>query len=116
MLRFGQQVRRDILRPEQEDYHHGTTGKEIDPSHIQSLREKLEAIPGEEIRDRIEAIGYQAAFEELEDKAEKLRLCREEDPEAFEEFIKAQRHAEMNARVGREDGKEGKEESRSEKP
>ena len=106
MLRFGQQIRRDILRPEQEDHHHGTTGEEIDPEYIQSLRRKMEAIPGSEIRDRIETIGYQAAVKELEGKAERLRAWKEEDPEAFEEFRRAQRHAEQSVGLGKE-GRKG---------
>ena len=114
MLKFGQSVRRDLLRPQTADYHHGTTGDEVDPAHIRQLRDKLEALSGTEIRDRIESIGYEAAATELREKAEKIRLLKEEDPQAFTALQEAQRNALENIEIAlrdreRRNGAEGKE-------
>lgn len=109
MLRFGQQVRRDLLRSQMEDHHHGTTGTEAEQSHIQDLRRKLETLSGSEIRDRIESIGYEAAATELRADAEKMKMPREEDPQAFELLMEAQNNADGSVKVGVEGMKEGRE-------
>ena len=109
MLRFGQSVTRDLFRPQTEDYHHGTTGEEIELDHIQELRQKLEVLSGSEIRDRIESIGYEAAAEELREKAEKIRLLKEEDPEAFAALKEAQKNALNNIEIALGDKKSSSE-------
>ena len=109
MLRFGTQVRRDLLRPQTEDHHHGTTGEEVEPVHLQDLREKLEALSGNEIRDRIESVGYEAALEELGADAERLRVLKKEDPDYAEVFEEARRHtaANVGGGVGEKKGEGG---------
>ena len=71
MHRFGQRLRRDILRPQMEDQLHGTTGDEVEPEHIQKLRERLENIGSDELKARVEELGPEATMKVLE--SERLR-------------------------------------------
>ena len=96
MHRFGQQIRRDILRPQQEDNLHGTTGHEMEAGHLEKLRERLEAMGGNEIKERVELLGPDAVLQELGTTAEELRVLEQQDPEAFEKFKEAQLAAEQN--------------------
>lgn len=73
MHRFGQRIKRDILRPQTEDHFHGTTGTEEEPEHLQELRRRLEDLEGEEIRAKIETYGADATLQEIETE----RLKRE---------------------------------------
>ena len=66
MHRFGQRIKRDILRPQTEDFAHGTTGAEEEPEHIRELRQRLEGLEGEEIKAKIERLGPEAALQEIE--------------------------------------------------
>lgn len=86
MHRFGQKLRRDILRPETLDYAHGTTGSEEEAQHLRKLRTRLEALGGEEIKERVEKFGPEAVLEHIGTTAEELLLLEREDPEAFEKF------------------------------
>lgn len=81
MHRFGQRIRRDILRPETLDYTHGTTGQEVEESHLQELRRKLEALNGAEIRDKVHKLGPEGAFEAFGATVEELRALEREDPD-----------------------------------
>lgn len=65
MHKFGQQVRRDILRPQQEDHAHGTTGHEEEAAHLRLLREKLEGLESASIRDMVVTKGGDEVLEEL---------------------------------------------------
>lgn len=66
MHRIGQRIRRDILRPETEDHAHGTTGLEgPEPKRLAELRRRLEAYPGEEIRQAFERLGPDGMFKAL---------------------------------------------------
>ena len=85
MHRFGQRIRRDILRPDTLDYTHGTTGDEVEPNHLQKLRQKLEALPGTEIRDKVHELGPEAAFEAIGATVEELRALEREDPDGYAE-------------------------------
>lgn len=90
MHRFGQQIRRDILRPQTLDYAHGT--KDSDPPeelHLTALREKLEHLRGDEIRERVELVGPDQVLSEIGANAKELLLLAKEDPEAFEAFREA---------------------------
>lgn len=73
MHRFGQRIKRDILRPQTEDHAHGTTGHEEEPEHLQELRRRLEALKGDEIRAKVEKYGADATLQEIETE----RLKRE---------------------------------------
>ena len=68
--RIGQRIKRDILRPETQDYAHGTTGLEgPEPENIQELRRKMESYGGEEIKEQIERLGPENLYRAL--KAER---------------------------------------------
>lgn len=93
MHRFGQRIKRDILRPETEDYAHGTTGTETEARYLQDLRRRLEAFEGGEIRDRIERLGPEAVFDMIGATAEELEAWERGNPEGFERFKEARGHA-----------------------
>jgi hypothetical protein len=97
MHRFGQNLRRDILRPQTLDHAHGTTGEEIEEAHLTALREKLEALRGDEIRGKIDKMGMEEALKSIGASAEELLSLQRDDPEAFEMFKQSQIHANANA-------------------
>ena len=80
MHRFGQQLRRDVLRPQTLDYAHGTTGDEPEAQHLAELRERCETITGEEIRKMYTEMGVQGMLNALGTTAEELELLEERDP------------------------------------
>jgi hypothetical protein len=96
MHRFGQRVRREVFRPQTLDHEHGTTGEEEETQQIMALRSKLEAIKGEEIKDKVETMGAEAVIRELSTDVERLHSLARQDPEAFEQFRAAQLMAEHN--------------------
>ena len=104
MHRFGQQVRRDLLRPQTLDYAHGTTGQETEAAHLQELRLRLEDMDGTEIRDKLEQFGPEAAWKELVPSTEELILFEKEDPEGFEKFRQSQLYAMRNLQDTAKDG------------
>jgi hypothetical protein len=61
MHRFGQQVRRDILRPQSLDHAHGTTGEEVEAQHLRLLGDKLEAMAGGRSK-RVDRFGPEAVL------------------------------------------------------
>lgn len=81
MHRFGQRLRRDVLRPETLDYAHGTTGEEIEAQHLKELRDRCEALTGEDIRGAYVKVGMEGMLEKLGTTAEELRRLHEQDPE-----------------------------------
>lgn len=83
MHKLGQRMRRDILRSETLDYAHGTTGEEIEPSHLKALRSRLENLKGEEIRHKLHTLGPDAIFEAIGATADELRALEEDDPKEF---------------------------------
>ena len=100
MHRFGQQFRREILKPEQADHLHSTTGLEDQPRHLQMLRAMVEGLGGEEIKDRINKQGTDAVLEELSNEASVLReRLMEQDPEGWEKFRESQEAAIRNQRL-----------------
>ncbi len=98
MHRFGQQVRRDILRPQSLDHAHGTTGEEVEAQHLRLLRDKLEAMAGGEIKERVDRFGPEAVLREIGANAEELAMLAREDPEGFEKFREAVETAQLNVR------------------
>jgi hypothetical protein len=88
MHRFGQGMRREVLRPTgMTDYAHGTFDTDpAEPSHLAALRKTLEELQGEEIRERVEREGGEKVIAELGVSARELRELEEEDPEGFEKF------------------------------
>jgi hypothetical protein len=100
MHRFGQQFRRDILKPESEDHAHGTTGREEQPAHLRMLRAMVEGLGGEEIKNKIMMQGHEAVLEELNNEASLLRQqLKEQDPEGWVKFVESQEAAQRNQRL-----------------
>lgn len=126
MHRFGQQFRRNLLKPDTEDTLHGTTGKEVWEPHIQMLRATIEELGGEEIRRKVQEGGQDAVLKELvflkeglekansepettdkdgkaidahisKEAAELRRRIIESDPEAWEKFVSSQQTAMRNS-------------------
>ena len=88
MHRFGQQLRRDILRPQTLDYAHGTTGEEEpEAQHLRELRERCEALTGEDIRQAYKEVGMEGMLERLGTTAEELRELEERDPRVREGMV-----------------------------
>lgn len=90
--RFGQQLHREVLPPQREDYLHGTTGHEQEAEHLTMLRQKLLAIPGEDIQRRLnEYANPEAAVRSLSRDAEALERLMREDGEGFRRFGECRR-------------------------
>ena len=102
MHRFGQGIRRELLRPTgTNDFAHGTSeSDELEPGHLNKLRRTLEELEGEEIRERVEREGGQKVMRELGVSAKELAMLEREDPEGFERFKGAQVMALLNSGVG----------------
>ncbi|APA16155.1 hypothetical protein SS1G_10314 [Sclerotinia sclerotiorum 1980 UF-70] len=100
MHRFGQKIRRNILKPEVEDNLHGTTGLEIQPAHMQFLRSMVEDLHGEDIRNKLETLGPDAVIAELNNEASILRRgLIENDPEGWQKFKESQEAMQRNSSV-----------------
>lgn len=89
MHRFGQQIRREILKPEGLDYAHGTDENSVDPPHLALLRSKLSTLQGDQLRDEVIEKGYEKVVEELGANAEELAQLEKEDPEGFQKLKEA---------------------------
>jgi hypothetical protein len=103
MHRFGQQFRRELMRPTgMLDHEHVTTGEgEPEPVQVAKLRAQLEEYPGEVFRKEVEEKGVDRAIKELGYNMEELRMLKEQDPEGFEKFRQAQLAAELNVKQTR---------------
>ncbi|KAF7874071.1 hypothetical protein EAF04_002743 [Stromatinia cepivora] len=100
MHRFGQKIRRNILKPEGEGNLHGTTGLEIQPAHLQFLRSMAEDLQGEDIRNKLETLGPDAVIAELNNEASILRQrLIENDPEGWQKFKESQEAMQRNSSV-----------------
>lgn len=86
MHRFGQRMRRDLLRPQTLDYAHGTTGEETEAEHLQLLRKKLESLHGEEIQETIQRLGPDGMYEAVGATAEELLQLEKGNPEELKYF------------------------------
>lgn len=87
MHRFGQQVRRDILRPQTLDHAHGTTGEEGEEAHLRALREKLEGWGGGEIEKFVGEVGVEGGVRVLREKGEVLRHASESSQAGKERVV-----------------------------
>ncbi|TGO20075.1 hypothetical protein BTUL_0001g00830 [Botrytis tulipae] len=100
MHRFGQKIRRNLIKPESEDKLHGTTGHEIQPVHLQFLRSMVEDLQGEDIRNKLETLGPDAVIAELNNEASILRQkFIENDPEGWQKFKESQEAMQRNSSV-----------------
>ncbi|KIX05557.1 uncharacterized protein Z518_06429 [Rhinocladiella mackenziei CBS 650.93] len=99
ILRFGQTMRREVLKPTGvDDALHGTSRyDEPEPPHLAALRAKLEEVRGEDIRAKVEKDGVDNVIRELGLNAQELLMLREQDPEGFEAFRDSQLAAHFNA-------------------
>ena len=103
MHRFGQSLRRDILKPTgTDDFSHGTSVNDPPESeHLIALRSKLENLTGEDIRSQVEAKGADSVVKEIGITLEELRALQRADPEEFQAFKESQLAAQMNTEIGR---------------
>lgn len=84
MHRFGQRIKRDILRPETEDYAHGTTGTEVEADYLQDLRRRLEGLEGREIQEKMTRLGPDVMFEAIGATPEELVEWERKNPVGFQ--------------------------------
>ncbi|KAI9730894.1 MAG: hypothetical protein M1834_005612 [Cirrosporium novae-zelandiae] len=112
MHRFGQKMRRDILRPQMHDHLHGTTGDEEDLLHIAALRERLETLSGAEIRSMVDKDGVKGVLTQLGATVEELITLKKEDPAGLEKLKAAQLTALLN--IGTSNKANGDDESAAE--
>lgn len=97
MHRFGQQFRRDILKPDMEQRE--LTPKEK-PIHLQLLRAMVEELGGEELKNKLLVGGEELLMKEISDEASYLRQqLKEMDPEGWEKFAESQEKAIRNQRL-----------------
>ncbi|KAI9840947.1 MAG: hypothetical protein M1838_003827 [Thelocarpon superellum] len=95
--RVGQHIRRGILGPQSTDQH-GTTGNEQEAQYLQVLRERLETVGGDKLREMaLSGGGIDAFLELLGTNIQELQNCARDDPEGFEQFRIAQELAQKNA-------------------
>jgi hypothetical protein len=99
MHRFGQHMRREVLRPTgTDDVLYGTSvNDEPEEAHLAALRSKLEDYSGSYIRDGVSKYGPDHVIKELGISAQQLKALRKEDPESFEMFSDSQKTAQINA-------------------
>ena len=99
MHRFGQQLRREILRPQTGVYAEGTQDDiEVQAKHLQDIRDRLDAVDGDEIKERVEKYGPDSVLEMLGATHEDLLLLEQQDPEGFEKFKDSQLTAWINTK------------------
>lgn len=84
MHRFGQRIRRDILRPETEDYAHGTTGTEVEAEYLQDLRRRLEGLDGRELQEKVEQLNPDIMSEAFGATPGELAEWERRDPVGFQ--------------------------------
>lgn len=76
MHRFGQSMRREVLKPTgTDDYEHGTSIDDTpEPAYIAALRARLETFRGEEIRQKVEQEGVDNVIRRLGINAQELMM------------------------------------------
>lgn len=101
MHRFGQGMRREVLKPiGTDDALHGTSINDAPESpHLAALRQKLEHFSGEAIREEVEHKGINRVIKELGIDAQELATLERDDPEGFAKLKNAQITAERNTRM-----------------
>lgn len=105
MHRFGQGMRREVLRPiGTDDALHGTSVNDAPESpHLAALRRKLDAFSGEAIREEVEKKGIDRVIKELGINAQELASLERDDPDGFKKLKDAQVAAAMNTRLVNQD-------------
>jgi hypothetical protein len=92
MHRFGQGVRREILR--QSEMPDDT---DLSKEHMDELRNRFDTFKGEEIRAKVASEGPDNVLKELGMNAKELSIMHKEDPESFKIFADAQIAAQINS-------------------
>jgi len=100
MHRFGQRLKRDILRPEGQDYAHGTTGTEIEAEHIQDIRRRLETFEGSEIKEKVLKLGPEVVYNAIGASTEDLAEMEKKDPEGFQHLLEVRKYLALNQDEG----------------
>jgi hypothetical protein len=100
--RFGHRVRTGLLNPSRPTSSHGDSenpnpafmsGTMDDhglPEHLRSLRMYFSHYSGDEMRQMIEGVGWEKAFDSVVENAEELRNLERDDPVAFKVFRESQ--------------------------
>ena len=88
MHRFGQTFRREVL---------DSSNDEPEAAHLAALRERLEALKGDEIKEHVERDGADDVIKKLNISAQELMMLEKEDPAQFERFRQSQLAAQINA-------------------
>jgi hypothetical protein len=92
MHRFGQGVRREVLR--QSEINDGT---DLSKEHLDDLRNRYDNFKGEELRAKIASEGPDEVLKELGMNATELSILHKEDPESFKIFAQSQIAAQINS-------------------
>lgn len=95
--RFGHRVRTGLLNPSRPTSSHsdqaflsGSKDDEGLPEHLRALREYFMNFSGDELRNKIQGLGWEKAFDSVMENAEELKNLEAEDPVAFKRFREAQ--------------------------
>jgi hypothetical protein len=93
--RFGHRVRTGLLNPSRPEssYETDISGSMDDhglPEHMQSLRMYFQQKSGDEMRNLIEGVGWEKAFDNVVENAAELRSLERDDPTAFKMFKESQ--------------------------
>ena len=103
MHRFGQQVRRSMLKEHEKAVNPDDPAVDtISREQIDSLRQKMESLSGAQMREKISELGTEGYLAHLGANAQELKLLKEDDPEGFEKFRVAQKHAQETMGGGKE--------------
>jgi len=99
MHRFGQHMRREVLKPTgTDDVLHGTSiDDEPEAAHLAALRQKLEGYSGDYIRNQVRQMGADDLIKELGINVQELRVLEKEDPQAFAVMKDSQMAAQINS-------------------
>ncbi|KAL6715445.1 Microtubules assembly and stabilization protein [Lecanora helva] len=93
MHRFGQRMKREVLRPETEDFAHGTSGTESEAEYLQDLRRRLESFEGSEIQAAVENLGPDGMFDAVGASEKDLKEWQKRDPKGYERLMEARADA-----------------------
>ncbi|KAH8722533.1 hypothetical protein GQ44DRAFT_774799 [Phaeosphaeriaceae sp. PMI808] len=100
--RFGHRVRTGLLNPSRPTSSHGDDGQSDSsfisgtmddhglPEHLRSLRMRASHLTGDEMRQMVEGVGWEKAFDKFVENAEELKYLEREDPTQFKLFREAQ--------------------------
>jgi len=94
--RMGQGLRREFLK---ENNSNGTLDQN-EAARMRLIRERLERLDGEELKERCLRDGLPKVLEEMGTNARELAVFEREDPDGFAVFRESQEMALVNARLG----------------